>query len=129
VVAALGTRHEIDTKDSILVLEDVDAKPYQIDRMILQLKQSGKFDDVKGVVFGEMLNCTQNAAQGYSLDEVLLDVLSEFRFPILYGFPTGHSSRPNVIVPFGVRARLAIGSPASPAAVFELLEPAVSLHS
>jgi muramoyltetrapeptide carboxypeptidase len=122
VVATLGTRHEIDTNDSILVLEDVDTKPYQIDRMITHLKQAGKFENVRGAVFGEMLNCVQHANQGYTLQEVLLDLLAEFAFPILYGFPTGHTSAPNVIVPFGVRARLDLTSSAP---IFDLLEPAV----
>src|SRR5215831_2558803 len=122
VVATLGTRHEIDTRDAILVLEDLDTKPYQIDRMITHLKQAGKFDHVRGVVFGEMMNCMQHTNQGYTLQEVLMDLLSEFSFPVLYGFPTGHTSRPNVIVPFGVRARLDLGAPIK----FELLEPAVS---
>src|SRR5438093_759540 len=123
VVATLGTRYEIDTRDSIFVLEDLDTKPYQIDRMITHLKQAGKFDEVRGVVFGEMLNCIQNANQGYTLQDVLMDLLSEFAFPILYGFPTGHTSGPNVIVPFGVRARLDLTSSGP---VFELLESAVS---
>jgi muramoyltetrapeptide carboxypeptidase len=122
VVATLGTKHEIDTRDSILVLEDLDTKPYQIDRMITHLKHARKFESVHGVVFGEMLNCSQHPEQGYTLQEVLLDLLKEFKFPILYGFSTGHTSRPNVIVPFGVRARLALTSSAP---TFELLEPAV----
>jgi muramoyltetrapeptide carboxypeptidase len=122
VVATLGTKHEIDTRDSILVLEDLDTKPYQVDRMITHLKQAGKFDSVHGVVFGEMLNCAQHPEQGYTLEEVLLDLLGEFNIPILYGFSTGHTSRPNVIVPFGVRARLDLTSSAP---IFELLESAV----
>jgi muramoyltetrapeptide carboxypeptidase len=124
VVTTLGTSYEIDTSDSILVLEDLDTKPYQIDRMLTQLKQAGKLDDVRGVVFGEMLNCMQNANQGYTLEEVILDVLGETTFPILYGFPTGHTSGPNSMVPFGVRARLKLASDS----VFELLEPAVSVE-
>jgi muramoyltetrapeptide carboxypeptidase len=122
VVATLGTKHEINTEDAVLILEDVDTKPYQIDRMITHLKQAGKFESVRGVVFGEMLNCAQNANQGYTLEEVLVDLLAEYTFPILYGFPTGHTSRPNVIVPFGVRARLELTSSAP---IFELLESAV----
>jgi muramoyltetrapeptide carboxypeptidase len=122
VIAAIGTKNEIDTRDSILILEDVDEKPYRIDRMITQLKQAGKFEAVRGVVFGEMLNCVQHLNQGYTLEEVLMDLLRDFAFPILYGFATGHTSRPNVIVPFGVRARLDL---ASSAPLFELLEPAV----
>ncbi|HYR82768.1 MAG TPA: LD-carboxypeptidase [Terriglobia bacterium] len=123
VVSTLGTKNEINTEDSILVLEDIDAKPYQIDRMMIHLKQAGKFEGVRGVVFGEMLNCMQHPNQGYTLEEVLVDLLGEFAFPILYGFPTGHTSRPNVIVPFGVRARLELASSTAP--VFELLESAV----
>jgi muramoyltetrapeptide carboxypeptidase len=122
VVATLGTKYEIDTQEAILFLEDLDTKPYQIDRMITHLKQAGKLDAVRGVVFGEMLNCAQTATQGYTLQEVLLDLLDQFQFPILFGFPTGHTSRPNVIVPVGVRARLDLTSSAT---VFELLESAV----
>jgi muramoyltetrapeptide carboxypeptidase len=123
VIATLGTKHEIDTRDSILILEDQDEKPYRIDRMITHLKQAGKFEAVRGVVFGEMLNCFQHSNQGYTLEDVLLDLLSDFEFPILFGFPTGHTSRPNVIVPFGVRARLNL---ASSTPLFELLESAVA---
>ena len=124
VVATLGTQHEIDTGDSILILEDIDSKPYQIDRMITHLKHAGKFEGVRAVIFGEMLNCVQHPNQGYTLQEVLRDLLSEFSFPVLYGFPTGHTSRPNVIVPFGVRARVDFSAPSAP--LFELLESAVS---
>jgi muramoyltetrapeptide carboxypeptidase len=91
--------------------------------MITHLRQAGKFDGVRGVVFGEMLNCTQHTNQGYTLDEVLLDLLAEFSFPILFGFATGHTSRPNVMVPFGVRARLDLTSSAH---IFKLLESAVT---
>ncbi len=126
MLSTLGTGNEIDTRDSILVIEDIDEKPYRIDRMILQLKETGKLRSVRGIVFGEMLNCTQHPDQGYTLEEVLKDLLSEFSFPVLYGFPTGHTSRPNVIVPFGVNARLVLDPQAPPK--FELLEPAVTLQ-
>jgi muramoyltetrapeptide carboxypeptidase len=122
VAATLGTSYEIDTADSILVLEDIDAKPFQIDRMLVQLKHSGKLDSVRGIVFGEMPNCVQNANQGYTLEDVVMDVLDDRRCPILYGFPTGHTTRPNLIVPFGVQARLVLGAQS----VFEMIEPAVS---
>jgi muramoyltetrapeptide carboxypeptidase len=124
VVATLGAPYEIDTADSILILEDLDTKPYQIDRMLIQLKHAGKLDGVRGIVFGEMPNCMQNSNQGYSLEDVILDILTDVGCPILFGFPTGHTSRPNAIVPFGVRARLRLGE----SDVFELLEPAVTIE-
>ena len=124
VVATLGTKYEMDTTDSILVIEDVDTKPYQIDRMLTQLKQAGKLDTVRGVVIGEMLNCMQTTNQGYTVEDVMLDILGDVGCPILFGFPTGHTSRQNAIVPFGVRARLQLGSQET----FELLEPAVTVE-
>jgi muramoyltetrapeptide carboxypeptidase len=124
VVSTLGSSYEIDADDTILILEDTDAKPYQVDRMLTQLVHAGKMDNVRGIVFGEMSNCMQHPNQGYTLEDVVMDVLGRYSFPILYGFPTGHTSRPNVIVPFGVRARLSLNSDS----IFELLEPAVSLE-
>ena len=59
LVASLGTPYEIRTAGTILFLEDVAAKPYQIDRMLMQLKLAGKLADVRGIIFGEMLDCTQ----------------------------------------------------------------------
>ena len=65
----------------------------------------------------------QHPNQGYTLEQILVDLLTEFSFPVLFGFATGHTSRPNVIVPFGVRARLDLTSSAP---LFELLESAVT---
>ena len=106
LTATLGTPHEIDTKGKILFLEDVNTKLYQIDRMLMQLKLAGKFSQVQGVVFGEMLNCSQNADNEYRLQEVIVDILSEFRFPILYGLSSGHTESNALTLPFGVEAQL-----------------------
>jgi muramoyltetrapeptide carboxypeptidase len=122
VAATLGTSYEIDTTESLLVLEDQNAKPYQIDRMLVQLKHAGKLNHVRGIVFGEMLQCFQNADQGYTLEEVVMDVLSDTDFPVLWGFPTGHTTKKDLMVPFGVEARLQLGAQPT----FELMEPAVS---
>ena len=121
VVSTLGTPWEIDTTDAILILEDADCRPYQVDRMLTHLRQAGKFDSVRGVVVGEMPGCVQHPEQGYSIADVISDALEDLKVPILFGFPTGHASKPNVIVPFGIKARLSLENTPS----FELLEPAV----
>jgi muramoyltetrapeptide carboxypeptidase len=123
VVSTLGTPWEIDTVNAILILEDADCKPYQLDRMLTHLRQAGKLQGVRGIVFGEMLRSTQHPDQGYAIEDVILDVLQDLDVPILFGFPTGHTSRPHVIVPFGVSGRLSLGDDA----LFELLEPSVTL--
>src|SRR5208282_1106213 len=53
LVAALGTPYDIHTADTILFMEDIAAKPFQIDRMLMQLKLAGKMKDVRGILFGE----------------------------------------------------------------------------
>lgn len=106
VVASLGTPWEIDTTDRLLFLEDVDTKPYQLDRMLTQLRQAGKLGRVRGIVFGEMPRCVQTTDQGYSLDEVLTDLTAELSVPVVAGAPCGHTTGIHRALPFGVAASL-----------------------
>ena len=72
LVASLGTPYEIKTAGTILFLEDLAAKPYQIDRMLMQLKLAGKLNHVRAIIFGEMMDCRQAPTQDYTLEEVVL---------------------------------------------------------
>ena len=62
LVSLLGTPWEPPTEGKLLFLEDIGAKPYQIDRMLWQLRQAGKLEGVRGIVFGEMLDCASPGA-------------------------------------------------------------------
>ena len=106
LVATLATPFEIETKGTILFIEDIAAKPYQIDRMLMQLSQSGKLDHVRGIAFGEMLDCVQPAGQDYTLQEVIMRVLAGYNVPIIYGLRSGHVSRSNITLPLGLTAAL-----------------------
>jgi muramoyltetrapeptide carboxypeptidase len=108
LVASLGTPYEIQTEGTILFLEDVATKPFQVDRMLMQLKLAGKLATVKGIIFGEMLDCVQNPAkdQGYTLEEVVMRVLADLEIPVAFGLRSGHVSRQNITLPFGVLAAL-----------------------
>src|SRR5579862_1741935 len=108
LAASLGTPYEIHTDDTILFIEDVATKPFQIDRMLMQLKLAGKFEGVRGIIFGEMLDCVQNQNQDYSLEEVVLRVVGDLGFAVAYGLRSGHVSRGNVTLPIGVRAELEV---------------------
>jgi muramoyltetrapeptide carboxypeptidase len=108
LVASLGTPYEIRTEGTILFLEDVSAKPYQIDRMLKQLKLAGKLDGVRGLVFGEMRDCVQTANQAYTLEEVVLRIVGELRVPVAYGVRSGHVTAGNITLPMGVRAGLTV---------------------
>jgi len=108
LVASLGTPHEIRTAGTILFVEDIAAKPYQIDRMLMQLKLADKLKDVRGMIFGEMLDCRQSPDQDYTLEEVILRIVEDLRIPVAFGLRSGHVSRANITLPIGVRARLTV---------------------
>lgn len=106
LVASLGTPYAIKTAGTILFLEDVAAKPFQVDRMLMQLKLGGYFDEVRGIVFGQMLDCTQHATQDYTLQEVVRRVVGDLGIPVVYGVKSGHVTSGNITLPFGVKAKL-----------------------
>lgn len=108
LVASLGTPYEIRTEEKILFIEDVAAKPYQVDRMLMQLKLAGKLAGVRGLIFGEMLNCVQNANQPYALEEVIMRIVGDLGVPVAYGLRSGHVTGSNITLPLGVRTRLTV---------------------
>jgi muramoyltetrapeptide carboxypeptidase len=122
LVSLLGTPWERATEGNLLFLEDTGAKPYQIDRMLWQLRHAGKLDGVRGIVFGEMLDCVSPGAEPRLLAEVILSALRDFDGPIAIGLRSGHVSRQNVTLIFGVEAELVVGEEAE----LHMLEPAVA---
>ncbi|HUV97120.1 MAG TPA: LD-carboxypeptidase [Acidobacteriaceae bacterium] len=106
LVASLGTPYEVQTAGAILFLEDIGAKPYQIDRMLLQLRLAGKLADVRAIVFGPMLDCVQPGTANELLDAVLLRVLADFAGPVAIGLRSGHVLEQNITVPIGVESEL-----------------------
>jgi muramoyltetrapeptide carboxypeptidase len=109
IVSLLGTPYEPHTEGKLLFLEDVGAKPYQIDRMLWQLRQAGKLDGVRGIIFGEMLDCASLGADPALLEQAILSALKGIEVPIAFGLRSGHVSRQNVTLIFGVEAELGVG--------------------
>lgn len=108
LTASLGTPFAPQTEGKLLFLEDVAAKPYQIDRMLRQLILAGKLEGVTGIIFGEMLDCASPNTAPDFLDQVILRVLDWFEGPIATGLRSGHVSGPNVTLPFGTRAEFTL---------------------
>jgi muramoyltetrapeptide carboxypeptidase len=108
----IGTAWEPHTEGTLLFLEDVGVKPYQIDRMLWHLRLAGKLEGVTGIVFGEMLECTSPGAAPELLEEAIVNALDGFAGPIAIGLRSGHVSRANVTLRFGAEAELIAGEEA-----------------
>src|SRR6185437_3445345 len=118
----LGTPWEIETNGAILVIEDRGMKPYQVDRALMHLKQAGKFDGVAGIVLGDFPEC-EAPGQSEPVKNAAQRILEPLRVPIVWGAAVGHTTRPMLTLPFGVRARLITANTAK-GAQLEILEPA-----
>lgn len=116
LVGSLGTPFAFSPPDgSVLFLEDVNERPYRVDRMLTQLRQAGLFARARALVFGEMRGCTQDG--GPTVPDVLRALAAEFTGPVLAGFPSGHTAGPIWTLPLGVRVR--VRTAARPAVIVE----------
>lgn len=101
-----GTPYDLDTNNKILFLEDLDEYLYHIDRMMMQLKLSGKLKHLKGLVIGGMTDMKDNAIPfGKLPEEIILDAVKEYNFPVCFDFPAGHIDE-NMAIYFGREVEL-----------------------
>lgn len=106
LAASLGTPFAFDPPPgSILFLEDVDERPYRIDRLMTQLRLSGVLARASGLVFGEMRGCDE-ASGAPTARDVIAALTSDFEGPVLIGFPAGHTRGPAWTLPLGARVRV-----------------------
>jgi muramoyltetrapeptide carboxypeptidase len=109
LVSTLGTAYEIDATDSILFIEDISEHPYKIDKMLSQLRLSGKFDQCKGIAVGviEGMNTKRPFYPGgsFTIREVLDQILKPLKKPLLTGLSISHY-RNSFFLPIGVGSTL-----------------------
>jgi muramoyltetrapeptide carboxypeptidase len=97
-----GTPCELKTDGKILFLEDIDEFLYHTDRMIHQLKLSGKLNNLAGLVLGDFTEMKDNESPfGKTIHEIIMDAVQEFDYPVCFGFPAGHD-RKNLALAFGL---------------------------
>lgn len=106
VASSLGTPYEIDTRNKILFLEDVDEEPYRIDRMLCQLKAAGKFRDCAGILLGYYTDCAaQHPEKSLTLNQVFEELIVPAHKPAIMNFACGHSL-PTLSLPMGKGVKL-----------------------
>lgn len=109
IVSTLGTRYEVDTRDAILFLEEINEEPYRIDRMLTQLWLAGKLQTCKAIAFGNFRNCEAKgisiSGPSFTLSQVFHERIAPLGIPAVYGLPFGHV-KSKLTLPLGIRAEL-----------------------
>jgi len=110
IYALSGTASDMHTKGKILFLEDLDEYLYHIDRMMMNLKRTGKLNTLKGLIVGGMTEMKDNTIPfGKSAEEIILDAVKEFDYPVCFGMNTGHLVENNPLV-FGRKVKLVVAA-------------------
>lgn len=111
--ALSGTPYDIDTRDKILFIEDLDEYLYHLDRMMMQLKLSGKLSCLKGLIVGGMTDMKDNAIPfGKLPEEIILDAVKDYNYPVCFDFPAGHIDK-NLAMYFGREVELTVNDTAT----------------
>ncbi|MBI3363373.1 MAG: LD-carboxypeptidase [Ignavibacteriae bacterium] len=122
VAALVGTPYFPPIQDIVFLLEEIDERPYRIDRLLQQIKLAGLIDRSKGIALGTFIGCTPaKGKSSLTLREVFHETFHDYSYPILSGFRHGHLKNP-VTIPIGIRVRLNARRER-----MEFLEPALSL--
>lgn len=109
LASMVGTPSDLKTKGRILFLEDVGEYLYNIDRMMHQLKRSGKLDKLAGLIIGGFSDTKDTDRPfGQNVYEIIHDVVKEYDYPVCFGFPVGHEKE-NYALKVGVGYKLKVG--------------------
>ncbi|MBA6152098.1 S66 peptidase family protein [Gelidibacter maritimus] len=109
----LGSKTSMDTSGKILFIEEIGEYAYHIDRMLQSLKRAGYFDNCKGVIVGDFSKMRKNTTPwGSSVEQLILDVLADYDFPIAFKMPAGHEDDNRAMI-FGRNVELSVGKEVS----------------
>jgi len=104
----LGSKTSVDTSGKILFIEEIGEYKYHIDRMLQSLKRAGYFDYCKGVIVGDMSKLRKNTTLwGTSIEQLILDALADYDFPIAFNMPAGHEDDNRALI-LGRKATLKV---------------------
>jgi muramoyltetrapeptide carboxypeptidase len=108
LVHLMGTRSEVDTKNKILFLEDVGEYLYNVDRMMFQVKRSGKLENLAGLIVGGFTEMKDTTIPfGQNVYDIIFDKVKEYNYPVCFDFPVSHTDR-NYALKVGVNHRLIV---------------------
>jgi muramoyltetrapeptide carboxypeptidase len=101
----VNTQYDINWRNKILFIEDINEEPYSIDRKLYQLKISGVFNKINGVILGQYNSCDSKDSGSQTIVEVFKEFFYNFNIPVYSGFMAGHGLH-KITVPLGVKIKI-----------------------
>lgn len=86
-----GTRFDYSPAGTVLFIEDIGERPYQIDRMLWNMKHGGIFDGISGLIVGHFTGYEDDMSMGKTTCDLIAEMVSDYDFPVCFGFPVGHT--------------------------------------
>ena len=110
LINSLSTPTDLDVKDRILFIEDIDETLFSLDRMLTQLKRAGRLANLAGLVVGQFTDMQLSLSLPFEKDanQIIAEAVSEYQYPVCFDFPAGHVAR-NLALPLGRMVRLEVG--------------------
>jgi muramoyltetrapeptide carboxypeptidase len=109
LISLLGSPTALSTDGKILFIEEVGEKLYHLDRMMQTLKRARKFENLSGLIVGALNDMTESDLKfGKTAEEIVFEAVSEYNFPVCFGFPAGHVPDNRALI-FGRHTRLEVG--------------------
>jgi len=90
LIGLRGSSYDLNYGNAILFIEDVGEKPYQIDRMIQNLRLGGILGKISGLIVGQFSECEEDPFMMQSMQEIILSAVNEYDYPVCFNFPAGH---------------------------------------
>jgi muramoyltetrapeptide carboxypeptidase len=104
----IGTSSDIKTKNKILFIEDVGEYIYNVDRMMYQLKRSGKLENLQGLIIGRFSEMKDTTTPfGQTTEQVIKEIVKDYKYPVCFGFPVSHDKE-NYALKIGVEYKLKV---------------------
>ena len=102
-----GSRSQLETRDKILLIEDLDEYLYHIDRMMQNLKRNGMLDHLAGLVVGGLTDMHDNTVPfGRTAEQIVMEAVAEYDYPVVFDAPFGHLGDSNLALPLGIKMHL-----------------------
>lgn len=111
LINSIGTATDVDMSGTVLFIEDIDETLFSLDRMMTQLRRSGRLANLAGLMVGQFTDMRVNPSLPFGKDayQIIADAVAGYDYPVLYDFPAGHVEY-NLALPIGKTVTLLVDS-------------------